>query len=306
LSSTSVAVGQNLTFTLTVVNHGPSAATGVTLTDTLPSGVVVQSKTASQGGTPTQSGNVVTANLGGLAPGATATVTIVVQPTATGSLLNSAQVKSNETDSVPANNLATVTATVTPAATGNGPTVVNTQRFGFHMQPTNLVLTFSSPLNATSAQNLASYRLVSPGPNGTFGDSDDRVIAITAAQLDATGKVVTLIPAQRLPLRRQFQLTVNGQSGGIIDTSGRLLDGDHNGTPGGNFVVTITRDLLAGPASQFTAHSHVRRLSPHVRAARSATARQAGTQEGPRDQHKSTHDPGGLARGNYRVIHNAG
>ncbi|MBI3608409.1 MAG: DUF11 domain-containing protein, partial [Nitrospirae bacterium] len=110
-----VLAGQNLTYTITVANAGPSAATGVTVTDTLPAGVTFVSATPTQG---TCSGTTtVTCALGTLNNGASATVTIVVKPTAAGTLSNSASVTSAVTDPNTANNsVGPVTTTVNPAA----------------------------------------------------------------------------------------------------------------------------------------------------------------------------------------------
>jgi hypothetical protein len=37
-------------------------------------------------------------------------------------------------------------------------------------------------------------------------------------------------------------LLVNGQSpSGLTDNSGRLIDGDHNGTPGGNAIAYLSK-----------------------------------------------------------------
>src|SRR5205823_2126073 len=96
-ASPSAAVGKPLTFTLLVRNGGPSAATGVVLTDTLPGGVAYQSSTTSQG-TVNLAGSLLTILLGSLAPGATASVTITVIPAGAGSLSNHVNVRADQVD----------------------------------------------------------------------------------------------------------------------------------------------------------------------------------------------------------------
>jgi uncharacterized repeat protein (TIGR01451 family) len=88
-----VGVGQNLTYTATVTNHGPGDATSVILGDLLPSSVTFVAATASQG-TCTQSGRLIICDLGRLVNGASATVTIVVTPTQAGQITNWAGVVS--------------------------------------------------------------------------------------------------------------------------------------------------------------------------------------------------------------------
>ena len=100
-----VVAGSQLTYTLSVLNNGPSAASGVTVVDTLPAGVTYQSATTSQG-TVSRSGSTVTAAVGQLASGASATVTILVNvdPTTRGTITNVATVTGNETETNSDNN----------------------------------------------------------------------------------------------------------------------------------------------------------------------------------------------------------
>lgn len=94
----------NLTYTLTVTNNGPSRATGVFVTDTLPESMTFVSATASQGGACTISGREITCPIGSLADDATATVTVVVTPTRAGRFTNVVVVDGNETETDTTNN----------------------------------------------------------------------------------------------------------------------------------------------------------------------------------------------------------
>ena len=105
------AVGLDLTYTITIANSGPEAATGVALTDTLPGSVTYDSAT-SLDGTCGQAGGTVTCDLGTINSGANATVTIVVLPTATVTLSKTVSVAGNEIDSNPLNNSDTQDTTV--------------------------------------------------------------------------------------------------------------------------------------------------------------------------------------------------
>lgn len=114
--STSAPAGSNLTYTITVTNNGPQAATAATVTDVIPANTTFVSANPSQGscsGTTT-----VTCNLGGLTNGGTATVTLVVHVTGpTGTVVNTASVAGSPTDPIGSNNAATTPPVpVTPAA----------------------------------------------------------------------------------------------------------------------------------------------------------------------------------------------
>ena len=115
-----VVTGNNLTYTLVVRNNGPSSATGLTVTDTLPVGVTLFSSFATQG---TCNGtSVVTCNVGNLGKGASVTITIVVKVMREGTIGNTADVIGNETEPNVGNNTATQVTRVIPSSTPPPPT----------------------------------------------------------------------------------------------------------------------------------------------------------------------------------------
>lgn len=98
-----VKPGETFTYTVTVVNNGPSNATGVTVVDTLPaSGVTYVSSSRAV----SVNGRELTYDLGGMASGATVTFTITVQVNQgfSGTLLNEVEVSANEDETTYANN----------------------------------------------------------------------------------------------------------------------------------------------------------------------------------------------------------
>jgi len=120
------------------------------------------------------------------------------------------------------------------------PTVVSLVRFGFHMQQTSLVLTFSSALDATPAENVNNYQIVTMG---------GVVIPVSTAVYDPATFTVTLFPTQLLSLHTFYQLTVNGTTpSGLTGATGVPLDGLGNGTPGTNYVKMFSGAILVGPA----------------------------------------------------------
>ena len=115
VSNASPVVGDDDVYTIAAHDNGPLAATGVTVTDMLPSGLVYVSSTASQG-TYDQATGLWT--VGSLAVGATATLHITVRLAATGAITNTAA-RSGEiqTDPIPANDVSSVRITVASAPT---------------------------------------------------------------------------------------------------------------------------------------------------------------------------------------------
>jgi len=108
-----VFVGNNLVYTISVTNAGPDLAKNVIVSQILGSGVIYVSGSASQGSV-SQSGGIVTGNLGNMAPGATATILVTINPTQVGLLSTTATVTSQNTDFDLSNNSITLTSHVNP------------------------------------------------------------------------------------------------------------------------------------------------------------------------------------------------
>jgi uncharacterized repeat protein (TIGR01451 family) len=124
-------IGSTVTYTLTVLNNGPLAATGVTLIDTLPAAT---SFVSANNPACAHAAGVVTCNLGALASGASVVLDIVVTADAAEPITNSASVSAAELDPIPADNVSEDTAMVSAygsctAASFAGPFIYTTDGF---------------------------------------------------------------------------------------------------------------------------------------------------------------------------------
>ena len=132
-----------------------------------------------------------------------------------------------------------------PAAATDGPLVMDLQRFGYHSQPTVLVLTFNEGLDPSTASDAANYRIVPLGPHGKFGHA----IAIDRVAYNPAARTVTLHPSRRLNIHDRFELIVDGTSThGIVDLALQALDGGKTGKAGNDYVGKIEWAALAGPS----------------------------------------------------------
>jgi uncharacterized repeat protein (TIGR01451 family) len=105
-------VGQNVTFTITVTNAGPSTATNVIATDLLPAGLTFVSDTTTQGAYNPVTGLWTIGTVGVLTT--PITMNMVVTVSTAGVKVNSTSVTGDQYDGDPSNNQAT--STVTPLA----------------------------------------------------------------------------------------------------------------------------------------------------------------------------------------------
>ncbi len=108
VAPTSVAAGGTLTYTIAVANHSATNATNVLVTDALPANATFLSADTGC----TQSAGVVTCDLGNLAAGASATVTVVVAAGPQGPVCNSATVIGELSDVIVTNNAGPACASV--------------------------------------------------------------------------------------------------------------------------------------------------------------------------------------------------
>lgn len=111
-SPAALSVGGAITYTMVANNSGPSQASGVVITDTLPAGVNFVSVTTTLGSC-SVAGSVVTCTLGAMASGGNATVIVTGMAATQGAKVNTASVSSGSLDPVAANNSATASVTVT-------------------------------------------------------------------------------------------------------------------------------------------------------------------------------------------------
>jgi hypothetical protein len=135
----------------------------------------------------------------------------------------------------------TVVATIgAQSLVADGPKIVLVQRYGIHMSPTTIVLTFDQALDPVRAENVHEYHI-----------TDDRghTVPIKSAVYDSATNTVTLHPKYRINLHLRYKLTVDGASPkGLLGSSGLLLDGKNTGRPGSNYEGTISwRSLVLPP-----------------------------------------------------------
>ena len=109
-----VAIGYNST----IRNNGPSAATGVVLTDTVPADLSFSGYSSPDGIVCDIAGGVVTCQIGTLAPSASVSVMLGLIPNVgSGSVTNTVSVTSDGPDPNPANNTATESTTIVATVT---------------------------------------------------------------------------------------------------------------------------------------------------------------------------------------------
>jgi hypothetical protein len=138
----------------------------------------------------------------------------------------------------------TPTPSPTPTSSTSPPvTVVNVQDVKGKKNLVNeIVVDLSGPVNAAQADNLATYRLAAANGTGSFTAKNSAVVKLRSAEFNPANDTITLTPRKAFALTKPVELTISGTApSGLQDISGQLIDGDDNGTAGGNAVAVIRR-----------------------------------------------------------------
>ena len=105
----------------------------------------------------------------------------------------------------------------------------------------SIVLTLSEDLDPATVKNLSAYTLAAAGKDKKFNTKDDVKYKITKAVYSPASHTLT-ISHTAIKLTADLQLTISGSgTTGLKSTTGRLLDGNRDGTPGGDGVIMINK-----------------------------------------------------------------
>jgi uncharacterized repeat protein (TIGR01451 family) len=227
-----ILYGGSSLYVVTVTNNGPAPATNVQFADTLPSNAILAGLVSSQGSVaPNAAYTNVYGNLGTLAPGASATVSIDMVPLATGPATNIAAVGSDDYNTSPSNSVSYFTASVI-----NLPGQIQ----------------FVSTQEAV-ADNAGSITLLAERINGTLGTVSATYYTLNYTAVAGTNYVGTLGTVTFAPGQSFAAITIPILNDGFVNPNLGFLvaltaptGGASLGTQGitGVIVVNTNRDTI--------------------------------------------------------------
>jgi len=196
-------VGSEFIYTARVENLGPSVASNVVISQTLPTGVTFVSADSSQGTACTEAAGIVTCNVGPINAAATATAVITVTPQTEGALTTTASVSSDTLDEQQANNIATleVNASQARADLTLGLTATPENVFVDNLLTYTATITNAGPdaatqiaFSSTLPENVVSVsNTVTPGNLGSCALPDARTVNCTLSSLATNGSATVAI-----------------------------------------------------------------------------------------------------------------
>jgi uncharacterized repeat protein (TIGR01451 family) len=240
-TATAIHAGDTVTYTLTVTNAGPSTATGVVITDTLPTGLTFVSAT---GGGVAAGATVTWTLASSIAPLGTASVdlTVKVADDQLDPFTNTANVTSaaGETDTNPANNTASLDSTLNDDAdvgvtmTGDPTTAAGGDTVTFTVTVTNLG---PAPADNVIATDIvpAGFTIVEPVPAPATSAAGTWNWAVGRVLKDETQSLT-------------FDVTVDSNAVGPTLGNTVNVTSDANDTILENNTATAITTILAGDA----------------------------------------------------------
>ncbi len=257
------AAGDPLSYVVTVDNAGPSDAAVVVATDTLPAGVSF----VATSGCANDPAGVPACDLGTIGAGGSASYVIDVivdAATPSGPITNAVSVASAGMDPDPSDDSDTedtlvdadppvVTLVGSVGNTGDG---VLEECEEAKVAITRLLVSFNEPVQdppgdsgPSDVTNPANYRLVAAGPNGDFATEicgpaldDDVAVPVDAVTYSAGALTASLFVNGGVALDDSLHRLLACGSTSIRDIAGNALDGDGDGTRGGDFLRTYRVD----------------------------------------------------------------
>ncbi|HVO67200.1 MAG TPA: S8 family serine peptidase [Syntrophales bacterium] len=233
-------IGNNLTYTITISNIGPSndVATGLAVTDTLPGSVTYVSATPSQGtctGTST-----VTCDLGSIIKGSNASVVLIVKPISIGNVGNTASVATASNDPVAGNNSVSVNTTV------NNPVPDISSLSPASAAPGGVAFTLT--VNGNNFLSNSTVQWKGLARSTTFVSSTQLTASILASDIATAGTaavtVVNPAPGGGTSNDAAFTISAGGGGGG---GGGGGSSSSGGGGGGGCFIATVVYGSYLDP-----------------------------------------------------------
>ncbi|HEX7379113.1 MAG TPA: DUF4214 domain-containing protein [Pirellulales bacterium] len=237
-------VGSELTYTITVTNNSANAATGVIVSDLLPSGATFVSATDSTGATLTPNGNTLVDRLGGLAANGTATVTVTVTPDAVGVLTDTASVAGDQVDTNLANNTATLSTPVHGAAVANVDLDItkaaanNNADIGIGANETYTITVTNN--GTDTASGVVVTDILPPSVNFVSGTTSVAGVNVSSANGTVTANLGSLGAGDSATVT----LTVTPTAAGAM-TDTAYVEGDQTDTNQSNNTASVTTNVVS-------------------------------------------------------------
>lgn len=239
--------GKPFSFTIGVMNHGPDPAGSTQLTAGLPGGVTVISMAVSQGVATLGSG-VLNVNFGAIGPNFGAVVQVTVVAVNAGVLTFTASVSAIQSDPNPLDNQATSSTTVQSAVvipppesappTVNGVQVMTSGKKT--KKVTTIVVHFDEMLDPTQVKKSPGFFLSKPGKAKPHKPIPRLALPISSVAYSAADQTIRIVTKLAGVIPKGLQLRISGSvPNGVRNLAGKLLDGDKNGSAGGDAVLTL-------------------------------------------------------------------